>query len=350
MNRKPVLVAVIVLLAFLLASCASSGGGDRPEPVPKAVQGTEDSPFVKQFLNAGASVQIDKGAFISLKKDLHLPKGSSLVLDTGESWNLNLNGHTIFQEKGESKPAIEIKNGTLTVVTGRAEKHQGGVYSSDNLCFMVQKGGALDIQAGTISGGDYAIEVMDGGSLKVRDGRIQATKFPVMVHFGWAGNFTGGLFSRYHEAYAQAILGDNFASVRILSQDRDFSKKWPDAFRVVQGNKYSGLCNLKISSAGGYSAQFMLYREQDVDDVLRTDDPVPAYEWFMYPGQVMTKELMAGRYIVKVAEGYEWSDEDAFGDSGIYWGLEPFNFEDGKIYVLDRQSGTVDTKEGFLRP
>lgn len=349
MKRKTVLAVAVAMIAVLLVSCASSGGGGT-EPMTKAVQGTADSPFVKQFQSSGASIQVDQGGFISLKKDLHLPKGTSLVLETGEIWNLNLNGHTIFQEKGESKPAIEIRSGSLAVVTGRTDKNQGGVYSSDNLCFKVLEGGTLDIQAGTISGGDYAIEVMEGGTLKVRDGRIQATKFPVMVHFGWAGNFTGGLFSRYHEAYAQAILGDNFASVHILQQDRDFAKKWPDAFRVVQGRKYGGLCNLKINSTGGYSAYYMLYREQDVDDVLRTDDPVPAYEWFMYPGQVMTKEFMAGRYIVKVAEGYEWSDDNAFGDDGIYWSLEPFYFEDGKIYVVDRKSGTVDTKEGFLKP
>ena len=347
MHRKPFVFVLVVLASVLLASCASSGRDS--EPVAKAVKGTEESPFVKQFVDAGASIQVNEG-FISLKKDFHLPSSATLVLNTGEIWNLNLNGHTIFRDKGDSKPAIVIEKGSLAIVTGRSEKYQGGVHSSDGICIQVKKGGTLDIQAGTIDGGSYAIEVMEGGILKVRDGRIQAEKMPLHVQFGWIGNFTGGLFSAYHDSYAQAILGENFASVRFLEQDRDFGRKWPGGFRVVQGQKYSGLSCLKINSTGGYSAYYRLYREQDVDDVNRIEDPVPAYEWFMYPGQVQTKELLAGRYILKVAEGYEWSDENAFGDNGIYWNLEPFYFEDGKVYVIERQNGTVDSKDGFLNP
>ena len=61
-------------------------------------------------------------------------------------------------------------------------------------------------------------------------------------------------------------------------------------------------------------------------------------------------EFIAGRYILKVAEGYEWTDENAFGDSGIYWTLDPFDFEEGRVYSIDRHNGTADTKEGFLNP
>ena len=347
MSRKPLLFILAILIAVLLASCASTE--KKPDVVQTAVKGTEDSLFVKQFLDAGASIQVNEG-FISLKKDLHLPAGKKLVLNTGEIWNLNLNGHTIFRDKGDTEPAIVIERGSMAIVTGRPEKYQGGIYSADGLCIRVQRGATLDVQAGTISGGEYAIEVMEGGTLKVRDGRIQATKLPMLVHFGWVGNFTGGLFSRYDDSYDQAILGENFASVRFLESDRDFGKKWPEGFRVVQGHRYGGMAQLKINSAGGYSACFMLYKEQDVDDVLRYEDPMPDYEWFMYPGQVMTKEFVAGRYILKVAEGYEWTDGNAFGDSGIYWSLEPFDFEDGRIYVIDRKNGTADTKEGFLNP
>ena len=348
MKRKPVLVAAVILIAVLLASCASIGKTN--ESAEKAVQGTGDSPFVKQFLDAGASIEVDENGFIHLKKDLHLPSGTTLVLETGETWKLNLNGHTIFKDKGDGKPAVSIRKGTLYVVTGRPEKYQGGIYSTDGLCIKVEKGGAMNIQAGTISGGDYAIEVAEGGKLTVIDGRIQAKVLPLLVHFGWAGNFTGGLFSKYDESYAQAILGDNFASVRFLESDRDFGRKWPEGFRVVKNHSYSGMAQIKLSSAGGYTACFRLYREQDLDDVLRYEDPMPEYEWFMYPGQVLTQEFTAGRYILKVAEGYDWSDENAFGDKGIYWEVEPFDFEDGKIYVIDRHNGTADTKEGFLNP
>ena len=335
-----------VVLAAVLASCATSG---KPEVVDVEKAWAEGKSLVKQFEDAGASIQVDKN-FISLKKDLHLPAGITLVLNTGETWNINLNGHTIFKEKGDASPAIVVEHGTLTIVTGRPEKYQGGVYSSDGSCIRVRKGAVLDVQAGTISGGDYAIEVMEGGTLKVHDGRIQASVLPVRAQFGWAGNFMGGLFSRYDETYDQAILGDNFASVRIPESDHDFAARWPEGFRVVQGHRYQGLAQLKISSAGGYSAYFKLYREQDVDDVLRYEDPVAEYEWFMYPGQVMTREFVAGRYILKVAEGYEFTEEGAFGDKGIYWCLEPFDFEDGKVYVIDRKNGTADTKEGFLNP
>ena len=348
MKRKPVLAAVMILIAVLLASCASTE--KTTEPVKKAVPGTADSTFLKQFEDAGASVQFDEGGYISLKRDLHLPAGSALVLDTWEIWKLNLNGHTIFRDKGDDTPAIIVRSGSLFVVTGRDEKYQGGIYSTDGLCIKVEKDGILNIQAGTISGGDYAIEVAEGGKLTVVDGRIQAKILPLLVHFGWSGSFTGGLFSAYDDSYAQAILGDNFASMRILEQDRDFGKKWPDAFRVVQNHKYTGMAQLKLSSAGGYSAYYMLYREQDVDDVLRYENPMPEYEVFMFPGQVITKELIAGRYILMAAEGYEWSDENAFGDSGIYWSLEPIDFQDGMVYVIDRKSGTKETKESFLNP
>ena len=347
MKRIPVLVAVLMLTAVLLASCASSGKTN--EPAAKTVIGTEDSPFVKQFLDAGASIQVNDG-FISLKRDLHLPAGTTLVLDTGETWKLNLNGHTVFRDKGDDTPAVIVSRGTLFVVTGRAEKYQGGIFSSDGLCIRVEKGGALDVQAGTISGGDYAIEVMEGGTLRVLDGRIQADVLPLLVHFGWVGSLTGGLFSRYDDSYYQALTGEAFASTRFMENDRDFARKWPEGFRVVKGHRYSGISYLKLSSAGGYSACFRLYREQDVDDVLRTDDPMPAYEWFMYPGQVMTKEFMAGRYILMVAEGYDWTEENAFGDGGIYWSMEPYDFEDGQVYAVDRRNGTADTKEGFLKP
>lgn len=348
MKRIPILVAVVVLLAVLLVACASSG--KTTESVKTYKMGTEDSPFLKQFLDAGALVQFDQGAFISLKKDLHLPEGTSLVLDTGEQWNLNLNGHTIYRDKGDDDPAIIVRSGSLFVVTYRPEKYNGGIESNDGLCIKVEKDGVLNIQAGTISGGDYAVEVMEGGTLKVRDGRIQARKYPVIVQFGWVGNFTGGLFSRYHEAYDQAILGDAFASVRFLKEDRDFKNEWPEGFRVVNGHKYSGISRLTISSVGGYSTCYRLYREQDVDDVLRSEKPEPAYEWFMYAGQAQTMDITSGSYIVKVAEGYTWSDENAFGDKGIYWTTEPIDFEDGKVYSISRQNGVVDSPEGFLNP
>ena len=336
---------VAVLLTAVLASCASG----KPEVVDVEKEWAAGKSLVKQFEDAGASIQVDNN-YISLKRDVHLPSGTTLVMKTGESWNLNLNGHTIFKEKGDSDPAIMVECGTLTIVTGRPEKYQGGVYSSDGPCIRVKKGAVLDVQAGTISGGDYAIEVQEGGTLKVHDGRIQANILPVRAQFGWIGNFSGGLFSKYDRSYDQAILGTCFASTRILQTDHDFAAKWPDAFRIVQGQPYQGVAQIKLSSAGGYSAYFKLYREEDVDDVQRYEDPIPAYEWLMYPGQVMTREFIAGRYILKVAEGYEWSDETGFGESGIYWSLEPFYFEDGKVYVIDRRNGTMDTREGFLHP
>ena len=350
MRKRFFLISVLtvaVLLATVLSSCAGTSG--KPEVVDVEQEWASGKSLVRQFEDAGASIQVDNN-FISLKRDVHLPAGTTLVLSSGESWNLNLNGHTIFKEKGDTSSAILIERGSLAVVTGRPEKYQGGIYSADGPCVRVRKGATLDVQAGTISGGDYAIEVMEGGTLKVRDGRIQASVLPVRAQFGWIGSFTGGLFSKYDSSYDQAILGDYFASVRFLESDHDFDSKWPDGFRIVQNHRYQGMAQLKISSTGGNAAYYRLYREQDVDDVLRYEDPMAEYEWFMYPGQVLTREFIAGRYILKVAEGYEFTEEDAFGDSGIYWCLEPFDFEDGKVYVIDRRNGTADTKEGFLNP
>ena len=351
-RRTPAVLLCALLIAFLLASCASTGTAQEQKPVAsKSGKGSADSPFVKQFLDAGASVQIDEG-FISLKQDLHLKEGASLVLDTGEIWNLNLNGHTIFQNKSLGKPAIVIASGSLAIVTGKADRYQGGVFCADGLCIRVQKGGSLDIQAGTISSNDdYAIELMQDSTIKVRDGRISARVLPLHVHYGWAGNLSGGLFSAYDDAYSQAILGQNFASSRFLANDRDFSQKWPNGFRVLQGRPYGGLAYLKIGSTGGASATFRLYKEQDVDDILREKDPVPEYVWFMYPGQVHTVQLTGGSYILKVAEGSsEYSEETAFGKEGIYWCMEPFYFEDAKIYAIERINGTVVSLEGFLHP
>ena len=352
MKRSSLLILLIcaVLSSVMLVSCAGTAEAT-DAVVQKSGKGSGESPFVKQFLDAGASVQVDEG-FISLKQDLHLPEGKSLVLNTGETWNLNLNGHTIFQSNGGGKPAIVIENGSLTVVTGKADKYQGGVYCTDGLCFMVRKGGTLDIQAGTISSNaDYAIEVLQDGALKIHDGRISAKVLPLNVHFGWSGVFTGGQFSAYDPSYSQAILGMYFASTRFLSSDRDFAKKWPNGFRVIQGRSYEGLSYLKISSTGGLSATFRLFKEQDLDDIQRSENPIAEYEWFMYPGQVHTVALTSGSYILKVAEGEgDWSDEKAFGKNGVYWSMDPFYFADGNIYSIDRSNGTADTWERFLNP
>ena len=130
-HRIPAVLLCVLLIAFLLASCASTGTAQEQKPAAaKSGKGSADSPFVKQFLDAGASIQIDEG-FISLRQDLHLKEGASLVLDTGEIWNLNLNGHTIFQNKSGGKPAIVIASGSLAVVTGKADRYQGGVFCAD---------------------------------------------------------------------------------------------------------------------------------------------------------------------------------------------------------------------------
>ena len=352
MKRNSLLILLLcaVLSAMMMVSCAVTAEATGAV-VQKYVKGSGESPFVKQFLDLGASVQIDEG-FISLKQDFHLPEGKSLVLNTGETWNLNLNGHTIFQSNGGGKPAVVIESGSLTVVTGKTDKYQGGVFCADGLCFMVRKGGTLDLQAGTISSNaDYAIEVLQDATLKIHDGRISAKVLPLNVHYGWAGVFSGGQFSAYDPSYSQAILGMYFASTRFLYSDRDFAQKWPDGFRVVEGRSYGGLSYLKISSTGGLSATFRLFKEQDLDDIQRNENPVAASEWFMYPGQVHTVALTSGSYILKVAEGEgDWSEEKAFGKNGVYWCMEPFCFEDGKIYSIDRSNGTADTWERFLNP
>ncbi|MBQ3830830.1 MAG: hypothetical protein II813_07960, partial [Spirochaetales bacterium] len=77
-------VLLFVILTVVLAGCASTG----------SESSGEGGSFLDQFGDLASQIQVD-GNIISLKKDIHLPSGKVLVLDSGETWNLNLNGHTI---------------------------------------------------------------------------------------------------------------------------------------------------------------------------------------------------------------------------------------------------------------
>lgn len=334
-------VLLLVILTVVLAGCASTG----------SESSGEEGSFLDQFGDLASQIQVD-GNIISLKKDIHLPSGKVLVLDSGETWNLNLNGHTIMQDRSEGKPIIEIVKGTLSIVNGDSSKYHGGLFSSDGPCVRVGKGGSLIVNAGTIVGDRYAIEVMSGGNLKVNDGRIQANTLPILVDFGWSGNFTGGLFSKYDPSYDQAILGKYYASSRVGETDCDFKRQWPDSFTIAEEGAYKGESYLRVSTTSGYSACIRLYKTRKIDEIGLEGEAIPMYEWLVYPGQVKDLPLIAGNYILKVAEGYDWNDGDAFGNDGMYWYAGPYEFTDGYLHSFETRGGTAnyprDTKEGFL--
>ena len=340
--KRVIGILLLVMMVFVLAGCASSGGS---KGSPRS------SAFPDQFTELGGQIQVD-GNIVSLRKDFHLPVGKSIVLDSNESWNLNLNGHTIMQDKSDGNPIIELKKGTLAIVNGDSNKYHGGLISSDGLCVRVDKGASLVVQAGTIVGAKYAIDVLSGGNLKVTDGRIQADVLPLQVQFGWSGTLTGGLYSKYDTSYDQVILGKYYASTRVEAKDNDFKRQWPDSFTVMEEGTYKGESFLRISTTSGYASCVRLYRTREIDEVGLDGTAIPDYEWLIYAGQVRDLPLIAGNYILKVAEGYDWTDEDAFGNDGMYWFVGPYEFTDGYLHSFETRGGTAnyskDTKEGFL--
>ena len=340
--KRVFILLMLVMMVFFLAGCASSGGSGTS---------AKGSSFPEQFIALGGQIQVD-GNIVSLKKDIHMPAGKSIVLDSDEIWNLNLNGHTIMQDKSDGNPIIELKKGTMAIVNGDSKKYHGGLISSDGLCVRVGKGASLVVQAGTITGAQYAIQVLSGGNIKVSDGRIQADVLPLLVEFGWSGNLTGGLYSSFDQSYDQAILGKYYASVRVADQDMDFRRQWPDSFTIAEEGSYNGESFLRVSTTSGFSACFRLFRTRDIDELGLEGAAIPYYEWLIYPGQVKDLPLIAGNYILKVAEGYDWTDEDAFGKDGIYWYVGPYEFTEGYLHSFETRGGTAnypkDTKEGFL--
>lgn len=333
-------LVLAVAMVFSMVSCASS----------KAVPGRDDSPFAEQFASFGATVRVKDGN-LALQTDVILPPGASIVLDTNEIWVLNLNGHSIIQKACDGAPAIDIVSGTLGVVNGNANANLGGI-ACDGVCILVRSGSALQIDAGTFTGASYAVEVQSGGYIKVSGGRIQASVLPLLVHEGWGGNLIGGMFSSYDRAYDQAILGRNYACIRFGAFDSDFISLWPSAFTIAQKSEYGGTSGLKLSTTGGLLARFRLYRTHLTDSLIEAEDVQPAYEWTMYPGQVTEVYFDSGSYVLKVAEGYDWSDTSGFGAEGIYWSMPPFVFENGRVYSISTNEGKrnyePDTLSGFL--
>ena len=334
-------ISLLVILTVVLAGCASTG----------SELSKKESSFVDQFLDLEAQIQVD-GNIISLKKDIQLPSGKVLVLDSEETWNLNLNGHTIMQDRSEGKPIFEIIKGSLSIVNGDSSKYHGGLISSDGPCVRVGDGASLIVNAGTIIGDRYAIEVLPGGNLRVNDGRIQANTLPILVSFGWSGNLSGGLFSNYDPSYEQAILGKHYASSRVGEMNNDFKRQWPDSFTIAEEGTYGGESYLRVSTTSGYTACIRLYKTREIDEIGLEGAAVPMYEWLVYAGQVKDLPLVAGNYILKVAEGYDWTNDEAFGKDGKYWYVGPYEFTDGYLHSLETRGGSAnyinDTKEGFL--
>ncbi|MCQ2413119.1 MAG: hypothetical protein MJ057_09235 [Sphaerochaetaceae bacterium] len=337
-------VLITAILAFVLAlslvSCATSKAKD-----------PEDDAFVKQFKDLGAFYALREGN-IALQSDVVLPAGSSIVLNSNEVWVINLNGHSIRQTLSNGKPAVEVLKGTLGIVNGVEEKSHGGIYCEDGVAVLVKKGATLQVDNGTISGKDYAIEVNSGAVLRINGGRIQADVLPMLVHDGWGGHLTGGLYSAYDAAYDQAILGKSYACIRFAASDADFKDAYSGAFTISNRTDYTGVAGLKLSTTGGLLARFRLYKTHETDALLMEYDPMPVFEWAMYPGQVQEVYFEAGSYVLKVAEGYDWRPETGFGAEGSYWCMDPFTFADGYVYIITTQPGKTrhipDTLEGFL--
>ncbi len=350
-NKAVRFLFVAGILCLLLASCASPKTEVASEPaVVEWLQGSDSSAFVKQFNDMGIPVQVKDGK-VALRTDVELPEGNSIVLDTGERWILNLNGHTIRQMKSKGSAMIVVENGSLAILNGNPDIYKGGLASLDGRCVHVKTNSELIVQAGTIQGYDYAFEVDKGAILKVSDGHISGEKLPILAHEGWIGSLTGGLFSHYDESYADGIKGQFYAAIVTKYDDMVFYKAWPDAFRVAKEGAYSGKAMLRFSAPGGKAVYFKLYRTRDVLDY-NAKNAFSAYEWLMYPGQIHDVDFVAGDYILKVAEGEQWDENKAsFGDDGEYWYMDPFTFENTKVYAIDIRDGSLryhpDSLENF---
>lgn len=346
--KRFVSVLMAALCAVFLCSCMTSGGlrGTRP---------SMDSEFAAALkMDFGDSVAISNGT-VTLQDDLQLGWDKSIVLDTGEVWEIDFNGWTIRSLGYEGEAAIKILSGGI-VFSGSSDDddygYQGGVLSEDGLCLLVGSQGAVQIKSGEFcSWGDYCIKVESGGILKVSGGSIEGEELPILAEDGWQGSFSGGWFSGYDPAYEDAVAGGLYISVRFPESAEDFAYEWPDGFCIAMKGSYSGNSQLTLEAPADRNACFRLYRTYKADAYVKRDLR-PDYQWMLGPGQKRDVLFTAGNYVLKVAEGSVWSDENAFGRSGHYWYMDPYEFYDNQAYIIQSttQGGMSngDDMDGFL--
>lgn len=346
--RRILFFAGIVLCILTVCSCTTINGLHGTAP-------REDSSFATALkMDFGDSVTISKGT-ITLQDDLQLGWDQSIVLDTGEVWNIDFNGWAIRSLGYEGEAAIKILSGGIVFSGSSYEDdygYQGGVVVEDGLCILVGSQGAAQIKSGEFcSWGDYCIKVEGGGLLKVSGGSIEGEELPILAEDGWQGSFSGGWFSGYDPVYEEAVSGGYYISARFPESAEDFAYEWPEGFCIARKGSYSGNSQLTLEAPEDRNACFRLYRTYKADAYVKRDLR-PDYQWMLGPGQKRDVLFTSGNYVLKVAEGSVWSDENAFGESGYYWYMDPYEFQDSHGYFMQSttQGGMSngDDMDGFL--
>lgn len=336
--RKTILIISSLLVVTLLASCATSGNSGTAN---------EGNAFINQFDPACIMV---KGKSIKLLDDVLLGD-ETLILETDEYWSINFNGFAIRA----NGVAIEVKAGKLEFKDSFKylddDSPMGGVFSEFEAAVAVAPDAMVIVKSGVFRGEEYAFTVASGGTLIIEGGRIIGDELPVYGDSGWKGTFKGGVFSGYDPSYEEAVASDRYITRHLSEKNEDFADQWDQSFSIVFKDHYMGQSQLTLEAPKDSSACFRLYKAYKYDG-FTARNAVYDYQWMLKPGQEKTVDFTSGKYVLKVAEGDIWTDENAFGDNGWYWNMDPFEFLDNHAYFIESSTAAgmsnTDNKNGFL--
>lgn len=341
---------VFVLCIIVLASCSTMMSGGL-----RGVKPSANSPFAQSLLELDGSAFSISGSTVTLEKNLILPDGKKIVLDTGELWTFDFNGYTITFSAIEDGAAFEIISGGMIFTDGSGliyEEVPGGITVYDGCGIYIGSLGSAQIKGGKFSAlKKPCIEVAFDGILKISNGYIIGAEMPIAAEDGWQGSLSGGCYSSYNEVYESAVKSGCYISARFPEREDYFSYKFKDGFTIQKKGAYSGTSWLTIKSSENMEACYRLYRTYKADAYNKADQ-TPDYQWLLKPNQTKDVEFTSGNYVVKVAEGYNWTDENAFGRNGYYWYMDPYQFEDKLMYYFYTTTGNgmsnSDNLDGFL--
>lgn len=336
MKRFVTITIILLILCVVFCSCQSSMS--MRGTAPKA-----ESPIAEYFKGKNAVVQKDT---ITLMENFGV--GDSIEFANNELWTINLNGYSIYSTA--EGPCFRIVSGGVilkNVVEGE-EVRSGGIYSY-NTGVYVGTEGSFQILGGEIRAEEYAVEVARAGVLRVAGGALIGYKSPLLLEKGWSGQFTGGFFSAYEKEYSIAVPGNYYLSLMRDDSNIDYFSEFKTGFEIKKESWYSGASQLELTSPSDRDTCYRLYRPKNLYSYFG-QKATPAYQWFVKAGQKETVAFTSGEYVMKVAEGTEWTDDKAYGLKGRYWKMTPYTFKDSHAYAIeeggDMQRGS--NMEDFL--